>query len=61
VTGGGRVRRAVHADEVGVLVKTHYNNDLSAPVRLWCDVLMADGVVTVPDWCLEISHETETR
>ena len=52
VTGGGRVRRAVSIGEVGTLVETHYVADIQATTMLWCDVLMADGLTTVPVWCL---------
>lgn len=62
VTGGGRVRRLVHTDEIGVLVKTHYINDLSVPgfSAPWCDVLMPDGIITLPGWALATNNRDNT-
>ena len=50
--GGGLMRRAVSIGEIGTLVGTHYIADLRATTMIWCDVLMADGLTTVPVWCL---------
>lgn len=52
VTGGGKVRRAVRIGEIGVLIDTHYNNDLRQTIRLWCNVLMHDGLIWIPGWCV---------
>lgn len=46
-------RRAVFTGEVGVLVKTLYINNLNITTQLWCEMLMHDGVITVPTWCVE--------
>lgn len=52
VTGGGKVRRAVRGGEMGVLIDTHYTDDLRQTIRLWCNVLMSDGPVWIPGWCV---------
>ena len=53
VSGDKHNRRIIHVGEIGMLIKSHYINDLSVTTRLWCVVLMNDGQVRVPDWCLE--------
>lgn len=60
-SGGGRVRRPVVFGEIGVLVQTHYIANLSSTCRLWCDLMMADGLLTVPGWCIsKVEAEDET-
>ena len=57
VTGGGKVRRAVRFGEIGMLINTSYSNDLRELAWLWCNVLMADGPIWIPDWCLRRAEQ----
>lgn len=57
VTGGGKVRRAVRTGEIGILIDTYYNDDLGQTFRLWCNVLMSDGPVWIPGWCVRRAEQ----
>lgn len=50
VTGGGKVRRVVWLGEIGMLIDTHYNSDLTISNRLWLNVMMSDGPIWLPSW-----------
>ncbi len=49
VTGGGRVRRPVLMGEVGLVVDVEWPSE-TLP---WFSVLLHDGVVDLPTWCVE--------
>lgn len=50
VPGSGKVRRAVRLGEIGMLIDTHYNSDLTRSHRLWLNVMMSDGPIWLPSW-----------
>jgi hypothetical protein len=55
-SGDGQCRRAVFTGEKGILVETRYIGDLTMTSLVWCDVMLTDGMITLPSWCLTVSE-----
>lgn len=53
VTGGGKVRRVVLEGEIGMVMDVHGIMNLKSMPIVWYDVIMSDGLITLPGWCLK--------
>lgn len=42
---------------LGVLVATHFSDDLRQSTLVKCDILTRSGIITVPSWALEPAGE----
>ena len=44
---------------LGVLVATHFSDDLRQSALVKCDILTRSGIITVPSWALESAGEKD--
>ena len=44
---------------LGVLVATHFSDDLRQSTLVKCDILTRSGIITVPSWALESAGEKD--